>query len=104
MATEYYMEWAGERIVFHPTNVKIARFIAKRTGQEVEDVLREIIGKCIERQLGTDEGLKRLLAKIDADDRYIEAEGLDRETWEKATLTASLERMYRQLRREWRAF
>jgi hypothetical protein len=105
MATKHYIDWEedGKKTPLHPTLVKIARFISKRTGEDTRDVLDRILNECFRSQIGTPEGVERFHASCDAHKRYCEAEGLDEETFDDATLTATLKRKYRELRRDWSA-
>ena|ERR1039458_4781611 len=97
MATEYYMDWEGEKTPLPPGIVKIARLIAKLRGEDMGKVLNRIVNELA--QLILDKDPAKVRAKVEADARYCEAEGLDLETFRRARNDANAESAYRQFRR-----
>jgi hypothetical protein len=102
MAKEYYLDWEGEKIPLAPGLIKVARFIAKRTGKDAGEVLNEIVNELVRRNLDRiDSAGER--SEVEADARYCEAEGLDLEAFHRARAAAHAEQAYQLLRRDWGA-
>jgi hypothetical protein len=108
MAITYYLDWHGEQFPLPHALIKIARFIAKRTGQDFRDIANDFLNECILADLENAKhgGLvDRIKTRADADFRYCQAEGIpDVEAFAAARTNASLERAYQELRRDWRGY
>jgi hypothetical protein len=97
--TKYYLNWDGEQIPLHPTFMKIARLVSRRTGDALGDVVNEIMNGVLKECMGTRERAEQFKAKCRAIESYCKAEGLNRRTFQKVDLGAKLERAYQRVRR-----
>jgi hypothetical protein len=91
-------------MALNPMLVKIARLLAKQTGAEVPRILNLILKDCLYRVMSTPDAQERAKAGLESDAHYCRAEGLRLGTFRDAALTASLKRVYLELRQDWRGY